>query len=196
MLPQVRRKSMKLQKAFFGIVMFLLAANSHWCAAEGTLYATSNDVAALRTVLSLYCGADQGFRVLSDVPSLPRKHDNTAGWPSSLFGIQLVGRPRKSTRWPHVHVCPAIRIVSGERIDTIFARDNHIPHDWRGFYAEFPGANGLISASLPIFSPDRRSAVVYLEWKCGPLCGSGFYIELTKKEAGWQISRRETAWIS
>lgn len=187
---------MKFQRVFFGLAVFLLAANSHWCVAEGISYATSDDVAVLRTVLSSYCRADQGFRVLSDVPALPRNRDNTSGWPSTLFGIQFAGRPRKGVLWPHVHMCAALRIVSENRIDAIFARDTRIPHSWRGFYGEFPGAKGLIRASLPAFSPDRTTAVVYLDWECGPLCGSGLYIELTKRKTGWHILRRESAWLS
>ena len=93
-------------------------------------------------------------------------------------------------------LCPAVRIVAEEEIEASLERETHIPPNWEGFRTRFPGAERLIRVSLPAFAPDQNTAVVYLESTCGGLCGTGFYIELTKAGTGWKISRRAAAWIS
>ena len=50
--------------------------------------------------------------------------------------------------------------------------------------------------TIPIFSLDRQSAYVELDYQCGGLCGSGQVIFLKKIKAKWKIIVQWRNWIS
>jgi hypothetical protein len=186
---------MKLKSVLCAVVILLLAVNPSFCIAGAGPGITPEDVAVLRAVLSCRCRKEDGnYNVVSDMPVSPI--DYALDWPSRSLRAELATRVPDGIRWPHLNICPAVRIVDGKKVDSIFTRQTAIPPNWKPFYAAFPGARGLLRISLPVFTPDRRRAVVYLEAECDSLCGSGFYIELTLKGAEWRISRQENAWIS
>ena len=51
----------------------------------------------------------------------------------------------------------------------------------------YPGA-GIVSFSAIGFAPDQRTAALYAEHLCGPLCGGGYVVVLARGSGGrWQI---------
>jgi hypothetical protein len=157
------------------------------------------DIAVLRAVLQKEaCGrADQKYQVVSDRPAPATSVSVPKTWRSSAaLNEELARRSEEALSWTHIDVCSAVRIVEGSKIEAIFAADDRIPPGWDSFENAFPGASRLIEVSLPAFTSDGKRAVVYLDTKCGVLCGAGFYIELKRTAAGWQVTQRETAWIS
>jgi hypothetical protein len=140
---------------------------------------------------------DQKYQIVSDRPARATTTSVPQAWHSSAaLNQELARRSKESTRWTHVDICSAVKIVEGSRIEAILAGDNRIPVGWDSFESAFPGAAGLIEVSLPAFTSDGNRAVVYLDTKCGVLCGAGFYIELKRTDEGWQVTQLETAWIS
>ncbi len=84
-------------------------------------------------------------------------------------------------------------VISAER-DEIFKGDEGVDV-WSKFYSYFPNAGSLVNVSLPSFSRDNRSALVYLERKSGSLAAAGI-LKLVKCDRGkWQVSRWETVWV-
>jgi hypothetical protein len=189
---------MKLGKLSFGAVIFLLALDPSLRASAGVAGVTGEDIAVLRATLCPPPSVDRTFRVMSDIPPAARDYRIPSDWRSSALGKELRVRAQRGGHWPHVDVCANVRIVDGKEVNAIFARDGRIPPSWEGFYARFPDAKGLIRFALPAFSSEGRLAVVYLEWTCDPLCGSGLYVELARSETGseWRITHTEAAWIS
>ena len=51
----------------------------------------------------------------------------------------------------------------------------------------YPGA-GIVSFSAVGFAPDHRTAAVYAEHRCGPLCGGGYVVVVARGPGGrWQV---------
>lgn len=50
--------------------------------------------------------------------------------------------------------------------------------------------------TIPVFSLDRQSAYVQLDYECGGLCGNGNVIYLKKIKGKWQIIVQWQSWIS
>jgi hypothetical protein len=185
---------MVLSKAVGGVTILLLLSNQNFCAASTVTSITPDDVAVFHAILSSVCRkADPNYSVVSDIPV--SAWGDAPTWPATSLWTKLASRVPSGVRWPHLNVCPGDRVVDGKKIDLAFSRQTAIPPRWEPFYAAFH-AKGLLRLSIPAFTPDGARAVVYLEAVCGSLCGSGFYIELTRRKADWKISRRETAWIS
>lgn len=184
---------MKLNKILFGVAILLVLVNQSGYVAYAGNSITPDDVAVLRAILTSDCRIDRYSRVVSDIPISAR--GQAPVWPSGSLWAKLTSRVPSGARWPHLNVCPGSRIVDGNKVDSIFSRQPAIPPKWEPFYAAFH-TKGLLRLSLPAFTPDRGRAVVYLEDTCDVLCGSGFYIELIRKKAGWKISRQKNAWIS
>jgi len=59
---------------------------------------------------------------------------------------------------------------------------------WPAFRSRY-GAVGYLRFSRVGFSPDRRRALVYVEWECGPTCGHHLAVSLRREDEGaWGIS--------
>ena len=187
---------MKLGNALRAAAILLLALDQTVCVAASVPSITPDDLAVFRAVLSSGCRWEQSYNVVSDIPVTAKDQPIPSDWPSRPLWTKLARRVPSAVKWPHVDICAAYRVVDGITVDSTFARQTRDPPGWGPFYAKVPGAKGLIRVSLPAFTTDRRHAVVYLEATCNLLCGSGFYIELTRGKAGWKLSRRENAWIS
>lgn len=67
---------------------------------------------------------------------------------------------------------------------------------WAKFRERFPTAPGLLRLSRAAFDPDQRRALAYIEYTCGPACGSGRLIRAERKGQGWQVLSGELIWIA
>jgi len=67
---------------------------------------------------------------------------------------------------------------------------------WNEFYNQYPGTGGFIDMSLPGYSKDRNTALLYLEMLSGGLNGSGELLLLEKKAGFWKVKDGLTGWVS
>lgn len=67
---------------------------------------------------------------------------------------------------------------------------------WREFYARFPESSGLMRVSNAVLTQDRTKALIYLEFDCGQMCGSGRLVLLKRNGPGWVIEQQERLWES
>jgi len=79
-------------------------------------------------------------------------------------------------------------------LDEFFKGD--LNKGWDEFYKKYPDSTGYIRLSRVAFDPGRSEALVYVEHGCGPLCGTGCYILLSKLEKGWTVSKIALLWVS
>lgn len=86
---------------------------------------------------------------------------------------------------------PRVRVVEAAQIRQLL-NDGF----WRAFYARYPHTAGWAEASMPVLTPDRSHALVYMAHYCDGLCGTGtlLYLELTP--TGWTVAKQEMLWIS
>jgi hypothetical protein len=91
--------------------------------------------------------------------------------------------------------CGSIKVVDPQTIDAAFDTEKK-PPSWENFYAQYPGAAGRGSISLPGYSGKRDHAVIYRVSACGPLCASGILQLMRKVGKAWLLEDSITVWIS
>jgi hypothetical protein len=67
---------------------------------------------------------------------------------------------------------------------------------WAKFFAAFPLDRGYYAVTSPVFSPDSSTALVYVEYHCGSLCGQGELYLVRRDGQRWKTVRRVRYWIS
>lgn len=90
---------------------------------------------------------------------------------------------------------PYVLLTEGDR-DLLFRGDEPVA-GWRLFFERYAGSSGVIRLSRAAFDTPGTHALVYLEFQCGPECGSGRLVQLTRDAAGaWQVDGGELIWIA
>ena len=84
------------------------------------------------------------------------------------------------------------QVVLESQIEAIFSGNGW----WEDFYKTFPDSRGYVQFTAPVYSGDRKHALIYVSHSCGGLCGTGWLIYLSKSNGRWEISARQMLWIS
>jgi hypothetical protein len=79
------------------------------------------------------------------------------------------------------------QIVSASELDAVFHRPapNAIRDGWEGFRQTFPDSGGYVILSAVGFNSEKTIALVYVDYRCGGLCGSSRYYILEKRDGRW-----------
>lgn len=77
----------------------------------------------------------------------------------------------------------------------IFAGEDPVAN-WARFKQRYPDAPGILRLSRAAFDPFQQQALVYLEFSCGPACGSGRLIHAARDGKGWKALSGELIWIA
>ena len=56
-------------------------------------------------------------------------------------------------------------------------------------------ARGIVSFSAPAYGGDGQ-ALVYADYRCGELCGYGWFVLLERQTGGWHIKGHRGLWVS
>lgn len=153
--------------------------------ASSVTFELANDLAVLRAVLEDSCDGD-GEHV--DVLSLKPSEE------------QRGGRSALLPRLPDGLACPGIMAIEEEELDAVFdtpyrgALDVHRIGGWGSFYLRYPRASAVVHLNLPRY-PSPTTAVVLMGRSCGPLCGAGFEVRLTKRGDRWMVEEWRPAWM-
>lgn len=67
---------------------------------------------------------------------------------------------------------------------------------WKRFYELFQHSGGFLSATRTVLSPDGTHALIYVEYGCGAVCGSGRLYYMTRKDSSWKIEQSYRIWDS
>ncbi len=65
------------------------------------------------------------------------------------------------------------------------SRAEHNRDGWEGFRQTFPDSAGYVILSAVGFNSEKTIALVYVEYRCGGLCGSSRYYILEKRDGRW-----------
>lgn len=183
------------------VLLVAVLAMSCRTAPSSSTAVAEDDLAILQMVLARSCVETDGkFRVLAAEAAQP----NDPPYGEGAYGEALADMKRRSTAGsllPASLDCLGIRIKPRREIDRAFAlKPATVPEaaspGWDGFHYTYPGASGLLGVSLPGYSRDGRSAVVYSHALGCALCGAGFYIEFRREATGWKIVTRHPAWVA
>jgi len=83
-----------------------------------------------------------------------------------------------------------VRLLSRAELNRLL-ESVEVGTDTRGFPEPLPAA-GRVRFSRVGFSPDGRQAVLYVDFLCGGLCGSGQLMFLEKTDDRWQVQWTQT----
>jgi hypothetical protein len=87
----------------------------------------------------------------------------------------------------HFAIPKSYQIVGSAELDAAFARraSNTVDDGWEGFRQSFPGSLGYLILSAVGFNSEKTIGLVYVEYRCGGLCGSSGYYILAKRNGRW-----------
>jgi hypothetical protein len=68
--------------------------------------------------------------------------------------------------------------------------------NWSKFKKHYPRASGFTVMSAIGFNGAHDQALLYVGTSCGDLCGSGYFVLLTKKDGQWQVEKVANIWVS
>jgi hypothetical protein len=127
-------------------------------------------------------------------PELPELAKRLEIAPALLAGWTALNRQRAALE-PRLLLAPRFELVPDDLRARLFAGEEPA-QGWARFHARFPQAPGLLSVSRVAIDEERRNAVVYVEFACGPECGTGRLVHLARGEGGWQVIGGELIWIA
>lgn len=88
-----------------------------------------------------------------------------------------------------------VRIVTSDTLNGFFRQG--ISGGWDAFRRSMPSEPGYLQLGIPAFSPDSTTALLYFEYHCGPLCGSGRLVHLTRDaKRTWRVKNSIVLWLS
>ena len=90
-------------------------------------------------------------------------------------------------------------LITTQERDALFAasEDNRPEKNWKNFRRKYQDAAGIMRMSKPVTDEGEQIALAYVEFDCGPVCGSGRFLSLTKSPAGeWQVTGGALAWMA
>jgi len=79
-------------------------------------------------------------------------------------------------------------LVSGGDIDGLLAKN--FLEGWQAIKNKYPDSNGIIALSKVGFNHQTTQALVYVAISCGPHCGEGNFILLSKAKGIWSIQSK------
>ncbi len=127
----------------------------------------------------------------ADLEALAKRLDTAPGLLAGWAGLNRQHSPlaRKLTLRARYELVPeALRAK-------IFAGDEPAL-SWARFHARFPDAPGLLGVSRVAIDEARLNALVYVEFACGPECGTGRLVRLARVDGLWQVLSGELLWAA
>ncbi len=155
----------------------------------------------IEAALGKFCHLAKGYTLLSSHTKGPTSDSYLKNDTTGAFD-DLLQRNASSLPLPHDLACPTGRLVDHADIDRFFYSlpEGHKgrPADWGwpGIERAYPESKGWMTVSLPGYSPDGNTAVIYTALGCGMLCGSGGYVYLVRNGGRWEIKDRVHIWSS
>lgn len=82
--------------------------------------------------------------------------------------------------------------LSDEEAESLFNRKN----GWAEFHQKYPTTRGLLAISRPGINRERNRALLYIGASCGPVCGGGVLVLLSKADGKWKVVNTLDVWCS
>jgi hypothetical protein len=177
----------------------LIACVSAGCGKPSESSVAGDDAAILKALLASICPrfSDGRFEAISDVPAVAKQDLRIPDdWkvPANVAGQLMLAR-QPLVRWPRVSKCPRIKIIDGERAESLIARDQRVPKSWEGLRAAYPGMIGLSEVSRPIYTREHDRAFAVMQGDNEGFSSYGALYELVYSRNEWRVSRTQTLWV-
>lgn len=113
----------------------------------------------------------------------------------ALLRAWLRANESRETLTPRFRIKAKYSLLDDRARADIFAGEDPVAN-WGRFKQRFPDAPGILRLSRAAFDPFQQQALVYLEFSCGPACGSGRLIHAAREGKGWKALSGELIWIA
>lgn len=90
---------------------------------------------------------------------------------------------------------PKVELVDDDLRAKLFTGDDPVT-GWTRFHKRFPHAPGLLRVSRVALDDAHANALVYVEFACGPACGTGRLIRLARVNTTWAVLSGELMWVA
>lgn len=85
----------------------------------------------------------------------------------------------------------AVVVEASEWLEALGQTDDF----WPAFRSRYPAARGWVRFSAPAYR-GSDSAVLYVTYSCGGLCGEGWLIRLSRVDDAWRVVSSQSVWAS
>lgn len=85
----------------------------------------------------------------------------------------------------HFTIAKPYKILSSADLEAAFRRPTVYHDGWESFRQSFPDSSGYVIFSAVGFNSEKTIALVYVDYRCGGLCGSSRYYILEKHDGHW-----------
>jgi hypothetical protein len=87
----------------------------------------------------------------------------------------------------HFAIHKPYQVVESAELEAAFHRPQPGAfHDgWEGFRGSYPNSTGYLILSAVGFNSEKTVAIVFVDYRCGGLCGSAQYYILQKRDKDW-----------
>jgi hypothetical protein len=124
-------------------------------------------------------------------PNLLQQFDSL---PSSLItGLEVESARRRPTR--DLFLPYPTHILLDKEMKAIFSAG--LVEGWKEFYRLYPLTKAYLSFSPVVYTEDGRSALFYIEYACGSLCGEALAVVVQRDDEGrWKLRKAISFWIT
>ena len=88
------------------------------------------------------------------------------------------------------------KVLTKKDFNLIF-KDKDLNATWDTFAKRYKNTDGFIRLSKPGFDAQREKSIVFVEYHCGPNCGTGRFLGLKKDSSGnWVMENSTLIWMA
>lgn len=127
----------------------------------------------------------------ADLQALATQLETT---PTLLYFWSTLNR-QVATLEPKLTLAAKYELVDDALRAKIFA-DEDPAAGWARFHKRFPQAPGLLRVSRVALDDEQSNALVYVEFACGPTCGAGRLLRLSRVNTTWAVLSGELMWVA
>jgi hypothetical protein len=85
-------------------------------------------------------------------------------------------------------------LITEDEVDGYFTQAGS--GGWSSFYHTYPDSRGFLRFSRVAINRSATQAFLYVEHRCGGLCGTGHHVFLSKQDGKWVVKKTHLLWIS
>lgn len=145
---------------------------------------------------------DRTLAICADAETVPAGDDRCPPWSRPLHPAEIdpniperlvreLMAGNREARMAAVPDLPALVVANQAEIEALLDSGS-----WKAFYTRYPDSTGLLRTTRAVLSADRSRALIYAEYYCDGVCGTGTLHYLKRAGDSWTIERNFRYWIS
>ena len=147
-----------------------------------------NSFDKIDTAKTFYLSSSNQFDKIEEDLQVIFKDTTFSSFDKDFFRQQI--KKHRNFRWNN-KVAKGRQVISERKISRIFKDENKY---WNYFQKQY--GPSFHCFSVPLFTCDKQTVVIYRSIHCGPLCGEGSIDVFVKSNGKWTFKKNYSFWIS